>query len=371
MIRKNVSLDETHLQKLQPLLEKHKGNLSAAVREAIDLVSLCLENHGTPEEMAEKLKKERKSSETEEQLLKNEESVAINQEMMKWLVTSCAGKLMDEDVVHSLINPYIITTFPELEEHLNCSSKRMGWKIEVSGSRSEEPGNGLTTMDFIGGDKDFRELLVEVVCIFLSRWMNLDVEALHRKSNSVTIYLKSFVRHDLQKAAPGVRKHFGSKDLLYREVEKKPEFWVALADLYQKFNYNRVNLDKDLFESLVAGELPDITKYFEIKADRPLHEIPLSELLPLFKSLIMASQLVNDVEISTEKGKEQMKIRHDYSDENVITKMIQLVSSVFEAGWHKFSLSSVFNLVVLDFSSSGISKGYSEKVYSDQGLQQK
>lgn len=367
LIRKNVSLDETHLQKLQPLLEKHKGNLSAAVREIIDLASSGLENHGTPEEIAEKLKKERKFSGTKEELLRSEESVTMNQQMMTWLVRSCAGKLMDEDVVHGLINPYIITTFSKLEEHLNCSSKRMGWKIEVSGPRSEGPENGPAIMDFTGGDPDFREFLVEAVCIFLSRWMSLDVEALHKKSNSITVYLINFVRDDPEEAAPGVRKYFGSRDLLYREIEKKPEFWVELAEIYQKFNYRRVNLDKDLFKALIAGEVPDITKYFEIKAARSLREIPLSELLQLFKYLMRTSQLVNDVEICTEKGKEQMKIRHDYSDEKVIAKMIQLFSSVFEAGWHKFSLCSVSELLIFDFSP-GVSNGVAEKIYSGQGL---
>jgi hypothetical protein len=365
LIRKNVSLDETHLQKLQPLLEKHKGNLSAAVREVIDLASSGFENNGYPEEIDKKLRKERKFYGTKEELLSNEESVTMNQQMMKWLVRSCAGKLIDEDVVHGLINPYIITSFSELEEHLNCSSKRMGWKIEVSGPRSEGPENGLFIMDFTGGDRDFRAFLVEAACIFLSCWMSLDVEALHRKSNSITVYLRNFVRHDPEEVAPGVRKYFGCRGLLYREIEKKPEFWVALAELYQRFNYRRVNLDKDLFKSLVAGEVPDITKYFEIKADRSLHEIPLSELLPLFKYLLMTSQLVNDVEICTEKGKEQMKIRHDYSDEKVIAKMIQLISSVFEAGWHKFSLNSVSELLIFDFSSPGVLSGKAEKVYSD------
>ncbi len=368
LIRKNVSLDETHLQKLQPLLEKHKGNLSAAVREVIDLVSPGLENQGIHEEIDERLKKERKSSGTKEELFRGEESITMNLQMMKWLVKNCAGKLIDEDVVHGLINPYIITTLPELEEHLNCSSKRMGWKIEVSGPHRKGPENEPTVMDFIGGDRDFREFLVEAVCIFLSRWMSLDVEALHRKSNSITIYLRNFARHDPEEVAPGVRKYFGSKDLLYRELEKKPEFWVALAELYQKFNYKRVNLDKDLFKALLAGELPDIGKYFEIKADRSLREIPLSELLPLFKYLMVTSQLVNDVEVCTERGKEQIKIRHDYSDEKIIAKMIQLFSSVFEAGWHKFSLSSVSELIIFDFSSSEILDEYSEQIYSGQGL---
>ena len=364
LIRKNVSLDETHLQKLQPLLEKHRGNLSAAVREVIDLVSLDLESHGKPEDIS--VKNEGKFSETKDQLIKSRECVMMSQQMMKWLVGSCAGKLIDEDVVNGLINPYIITTLSELEENLNCSSKRMGWEIKVSGPFNEGLENGPKIMDFTGGDIDFREFLVEVVCIFLSRWVNLDVEAIHRKSNSITIYLRSFIRQDLQEVAPGIRKYFGSRDILYREFERKPEFWTNLAELYLKSNYQRVNLDKDLFEALVAGRLPDITKYFEIEANRSIREIPLSELLPLFKHLVGASQLVNDVEIRTEKGKEQIKIRHDYSDEKVIEILIQLLSNVFDSGWHNFSVSSMSGLIIFDFSFPGILKEEIGTVYIGQ-----
>jgi hypothetical protein len=366
VIRKNVSLDETHLQKLQPFLEKHRGNLSAAVREVIDLVSLGLESYGTPEEMAKNLRNKEKSFEIKEPLIKSGECVIVNQQMMRWFVGSCAGKLIDEDIVYGLINPYIITTLSELKDHLNCNSNRMGWKIKISGPFNEGIENEPTTVDFTGGDRDLREFLVEAVCIFLSRWMNLDVEAIHRKSNSITIYLKSFVRHDLQELAPGVRKYFGSRDILYREIEKKPEFWTNLAELYLKFDYQRVNLDKDLFEALVAGKRPDITKYFEIEAKRPIHEIPLSELLPLFKRLIVTSQLVNDIEIRTGRGKEQIKIRHDYSDEKAIEKLVQLISNVFETCWHNFSVSSVPGLTTFDFSLSGVLEGKIETIYLGQ-----
>ena len=101
LIRKNVSLDETHLQKLQPLLEKHRGNLSAAVREVIDLVSLDLESHGKPEDIS--VRNEGKSSETKDQLIKSRECVMMSQQMMKWLVGSCTGKLIDEDVVNGSV----------------------------------------------------------------------------------------------------------------------------------------------------------------------------------------------------------------------------------------------------------------------------
>jgi hypothetical protein len=170
----------------------------------------------------------------------------------------------------------------------------------------------------------------------------------------------------LQEVAPGIRKYFGSRDILYREFERKPEFWTNLAELYLKSNYQRVNLDKDLFEALIAGRLPDITKYFEIEANRSIREIPLSELLPLFKHLVGASQLVNDVEIRTEKGKEQIKIRHDYSDEKVIEILIQLLSNVFASGWHNFSVSSMSGLIIFDFSFPGILKEEIGTVYIGQ-----
>jgi hypothetical protein len=134
--------------------------LSAAIREIIDLTSYDLKNRGSPKEIAEKRNKYKKFSGTKEGLLKSEESVSMNQQMMNWLVRSCAGKLIDEHVVHGTINLYIITTFSELEEHLNSSSKKMDWKIKVFVPRSEGHKNGFTIMEFTGGDRDFREFLV-------------------------------------------------------------------------------------------------------------------------------------------------------------------------------------------------------------------
>ncbi|MCQ1537099.1 hypothetical protein FTO70_15745 [Methanosarcina sp. KYL-1] len=364
LIRKNISLDEAHLQKLQPLLEKHNGNLSAAVREAIDLLSLALEGHETPEGMAESLKKKEIYSETWEELIQRGECILMSQQVLSWLIKNASGRLMDSDVVYELINPYRITTISELKEYLNCRSKRRGWKIQISISCNDEIEPEYATMDFVGGDRDFRELLIEIVCIFLARWMNLDVESVYRKSNSSTIYLRSFVRHDPQEIAPGVWKYFGSKEVLYREVERKPEFWITLSELYRSFNYQRVDIDKNLFEALVGGKLPDITKYFEIKAGRSLHEIPLPELLPLFKRLVMASQLVSDVEVCTEKGQEYIKILHDYSDEKVVSKLVQMFSNVFEMGWHTFRVSSVSELIIFDFSVSGLPERYSSASFS-------
>ncbi|RZN39398.1 MAG: hypothetical protein EF813_04115 [Methanosarcinales archaeon] len=47
VLRKHIALEDEHLRKIEPLLEKHKGNLSAAIRDAIDLTDVALQYYGS------------------------------------------------------------------------------------------------------------------------------------------------------------------------------------------------------------------------------------------------------------------------------------------------------------------------------------
>ena len=42
IIRKNITLENNHIKKLEPLLNKNEGNLSAAIRDAVDLADVVL-----------------------------------------------------------------------------------------------------------------------------------------------------------------------------------------------------------------------------------------------------------------------------------------------------------------------------------------
>ncbi len=50
MVRKNVSMGDIYLKKLQPFLDKNNGNLSAAIRDAIELADVALEGHESVED---------------------------------------------------------------------------------------------------------------------------------------------------------------------------------------------------------------------------------------------------------------------------------------------------------------------------------
>jgi len=50
LIRKNISLDDKYLKKLQPLLDANDGNLSAAVRDTIEVADTALTYHKSIDE---------------------------------------------------------------------------------------------------------------------------------------------------------------------------------------------------------------------------------------------------------------------------------------------------------------------------------
>jgi len=50
IIRKNISLEDVHLKKLRSLTEEHGGNLSAAIRDAIEIADAALQRYGSVQE---------------------------------------------------------------------------------------------------------------------------------------------------------------------------------------------------------------------------------------------------------------------------------------------------------------------------------
>ena len=65
---------------------------------------------------------------------------------------------------------------------------------------------------------------------------------------------------------PGIRKNFGFLDSTFKEIKSRPDFWTSLVERYRLQRYERVNLNKDVFEIFFSGEVPDMTSFFEASA---------------------------------------------------------------------------------------------------------
>lgn len=350
MVRKNVSMEDMHLKKLQPFLDKNNGNLSAAIRDAIELADAALEGHESVEGALEYFTgSSAKYPEMRNNLIESGECILISQLSFRWFIENTDGILVADELVSELFNPYQIKSTSDLLEFLNIRSKNHGWGIEASIINWEEDRTEVIVLEH--GDPSLRAFLAETLSVFLGRYLSLDVSFVHRKSNSILIFLKEY-KSDTE-IPPGIRKNFGTLDYTFKEIRSRPDFWTTLVERYMLHRYERVNLNRDVFEVFLSGEVPDITSFFEAFAGKPIREIPLSELFVIFKKVISVTQLVSEIERTGQGEKMYVKIRHQYSDEKVILKLVELFSKVFRAAGYTFEVRNISNLILFEFAGAG------------------
>lgn len=349
MVRKNVSMEDKHLRKLQPFLDKNNGNLSAAIRDAIELADAALEGYESVEDALEYFTEgSAKYPEMRNSLIESGEYILISQLSFRWFIENTSGILVADELVSELFNPYRIKSISDLLEYLNKRSRNHGWGIEASLINLEEDRTEVIVLEH--GESSLRAFLAEVLSIFLGRYLDLDVSFIHRKSNSIQIFLKEY-KSDTE-IPPGIRKNFGTLDYTFKEIKSRPDFWTTLVERYMLHRYERINLNKDVFEVFLSGGVPDITSFFEAFAGKSILEIPLSELFVICEKVISVTQLVSEIERTSEGGKMHLKIRHQFSDEKVILKLVELFSKVFRAAGYAFEARTISNLIIFEFAGA-------------------
>lgn len=102
IVRKNISLTEEYLKKLEPLKQKHKGNLSAVFRDIIDIADAVLNDPDSAKQLISQLKKEQN----------------LTSSTLIWALQNTAGRLPDEEIVRTIIgnNIYSISDLERLAE---------------------------------------------------------------------------------------------------------------------------------------------------------------------------------------------------------------------------------------------------------------
>ncbi len=198
-------MEDEYIQKLQPFLDKNDGNLSAAIRDAIELADAALQGHESIEEALNFfIEGPTQYPAIRNSLIESGECILISQFSFRWLVQNTDGILVADELVSELFNPYRIKNILDLLEYLNKRSLNLGWGIEASLTNWEEENTDIIVLEH--GDPNLRAFLAEILSMFLGRYLNLDVSFVHRKSNSIRIFLKEY-RSDTE-IPPGVRKKF-------------------------------------------------------------------------------------------------------------------------------------------------------------------
>lgn len=349
LIRKNISLDDKYLKKLQPILDANNGNLSAAVRDTIEIADTALINYKNIDE-AIKFLREAPAKEELKDTIQKGENIVINKTMLEWLLKCARGRLTDEELVNELINPFEIQDMKQLEDYLNKVSKSYQWTIRTL-IKCEDVNNPETAMVIISNATvHSRDFFSQLVAHFLSRWKQLDVENVFRRSNSTQISFRKNTSISSKETMPGLWKYFGCFDILWRELDENTEFWTQLMYTYNTERFNLVTIHRSQFEVFANGEVPNPTKIFERMCKQSVGDMTIPELLVHFRKTYLATQLVKNIDISLDPGKESITIFHDFKDEKIVHNLVEYFSNIFRENGTPFETFSYSSIIEFRFS---------------------
>ncbi len=137
MLRKNVSISDEHLRLLDPLLKKHRGNLSATMRDIIDFTGFITENMGSLETAKDLLTEK---SHAKDRMLQRIYGVTIPLTMFQWLLMDRKNSLPPVNHATQLfanekdINIYDIEILAKM---INEELSILNWPVKVSISNED------------------------------------------------------------------------------------------------------------------------------------------------------------------------------------------------------------------------------------------
>lgn len=126
ILRKNITINEEHLSMLEPILEKHNNNLSAAVRDIIEYSDYTLKRFDN----FESAKRALDERDVEKEIVYD---VTIPLSMFKWLLTSRDGKMPSLEEVRQLFISQLFTEqeVDSLVRSINEQNKKMHWPLFI------------------------------------------------------------------------------------------------------------------------------------------------------------------------------------------------------------------------------------------------
>ncbi len=316
IVTRHISLDNDCIDKMEPYVEKHNGNFSAAVREIIDRAG-------------------RYSS------LKN--SSAIDSSLFKWMLAEMDGRLLPENVLDEMIEPDRINSMRQLEEHVKRRLVELEWDVNLS-IKSDNDSTPSDVLIELKGAPQKIKFVASILCQYLVKnsqeHSSLEIRSMGNFSDCIKIELSRSNKKDAQRS---LYTFFGGMDEVIGAIKSRPAFWRTIINGHLLSNYSMVTVHRNYFEDLLAGKIPLGEITIETLAKKPLQEIPLKEMLSLIKEVYETSRVVDRVELD----RETIILFHNYRNMDVIEKLKRSLVALLEANGHLYDAKSTANMIVL------------------------
>lgn len=323
ILRKNISLTEEYLKKLEPLMQKHNGNLSAVIREVIDLADAAFADPDSVRRLISGLKKEQN----------------LTSSTLVWALKNLAGRLPDEETVNNIIGS--VSSISSLEKRLNEMGGEIYWGLSVKSSSNNDmkPDNAVFTIT--GKNMDLNRYLASVIALYAAKNYHLGVTKIRGVNNSFEMEL---VKGEDDWALGSVTENFGYLEDTFSELYKKPDFWSIIIGLYIKMNYDMVAISRQSFEELLGGIIPPkATVCIERFCDYPINQIPPDDFLKKIAYLYPRMGIIKNIDIN----KDSLIIHHGLTGPLAIRKLADMFVELLSLNGRTYSATISESLIVL------------------------
>lgn len=341
VVRKNISLEPNHIKKLEALTLKHNGNLSAAIRDAIDITDISLHRYGSVEEAISNIVSDNKIHNEREESIESGRNILLSRPIFLWMLRSTKGIPLDNEIIEEILDPLKIITISELDATINKLASESGLNCQVSLFCMDDINPATATVTISGDNEFYRDFVAQLVVMFLANNKGLDIEAAHKRPTSTRIDLKR-----REKDAPPVAalKYFGYLSEAMKEFRSKEEFWTNLFEIFGSVNYNMVSLYKGNYEELLAANSLIDAGLFESISKKHLSSIPHNDFLKLLKKTEESLLIIDKIEIL----ENSINIYHNFKTEKALRNIRDYYLSLLKANGHEYEAKYSTSLIVLN-----------------------
>lgn len=309
-ITRNVSLEEEHIKKLKPNMEKCNGNLSAAIREIINQ-NVSTKNSNLPELL------------------------------FGWMMKEADDILLPDNILNQIIEPRLIDSMEKLKSFL--IDRFADWNVDISLIYDINTSPSNVVID-LKGDNQKIKLVASLISQFLvknSYKIPLKILYVSYLERQIIVELSRSSRQD---AIDSLSYYFGKTDEILKAVKDRPKFWRSLINEYISSNYNMVMIHKNYFEDLFTNKTPMGEILIENLAKKPICDIPLEDMFNLIKTVNETSGIIDRVEIDNEN----LILFHNYRDKGAIERLKNSFISLLKANGQSYEAKTTKNMILLN-----------------------
>ncbi len=230
MIRKNISLYDEDVKRIERIVEKHGGNLIAAIREIIEFTHSMQRKFGSLEE----------ATRVERRI----KGICIPNMMLNWFLRYTNACLPDEIAIGSLEEIHALESVSDLADIAD-----IGFAVDIQVDADDDRDPKEATIQ-VSGERMQAEFVAKLAACFLAENKGLVVEDVARRATSITVKLKGSGERGSEANYKMMREslitHFGERHVMMQEILQKPKFWNSIVnattdwDDVQRHKYPRI-----------------------------------------------------------------------------------------------------------------------------------